>query len=456
MLGESAILEYDQQRRATCKVTLTDRNPTAAADDACRDALARILASDRFVRAERLKDFLTYIVEETLAGRGELIRGKTIAMDVYGRDPSSSGRSENVVRVDARRLRRSLVDYYAGEGKNDAVRICVDSGGYVPRMEMRKDEVPKKPVTWVGRFPNRVILVALGIGLAALLYLGFSFSRPVPGQDPQIVLERQALRNKSAATLQAANLAEQARGFLFPLLEPERQRIATDMFRQAIRLDPDYFGGYAGAAQTLTTLSKLKPPGPERDETRTEALRMAKIALEKNPTNPWVQSAAGWAAFGNGEFERAIEFSHRAARLSPQDGYILDFHALISLLTGHFEEARKASNPSRPRKFAKRRLANRNFFGVASFHLGKNQEAIASFQKAAELGDPISALSLMYQAAAYQASGNSGRASELVREMVATWPDYHPELALPEFYQHPEHVDQILDQLRAAGWHPGN
>jgi len=252
-----------------------DRNPIAATDEACRDALAHVLASDRFVRAERLRNFLTYIVEETLAGRGELIRGKTIAMDVYGRDPTTSGKSENVVRVDARRLRRSLVEYYAVEGKNDAVRIWVDSGGYVPRMEMRKDESPTRSVPWSARFLNRTTAILLAIGLSAILYLGFSFNRSTPGQDPQVVLERQAFREKSVSTLQAVNLAEQARGFLFPLIEPERQRIATDLFRQAIRLDPDYFGGYAGAAQTLTTLSKLKPPGPERDETLAEALRMA-------------------------------------------------------------------------------------------------------------------------------------------------------------------------------------
>ena len=436
-------------------MAIIDRNPKVASDEACHDALARVLASDCFMRADRLKSFLTYIVQETLAGRGELIRGKTIAMDVYGRDPTSSGKSENVVRVDARRLRRSLVEYYSGEGNNDPVRIWVDSGGYVPRMEMHKDAPPKKPTEWSTRFLPPVTLALLVIGLAATFYWVFLRSRPAPRPDPQIVLERQALRDKSVATLQAANLAEQARGFLFPLLEPERQRIATDMFRQAIRLDPDYFGGYAGAAQTLTTLSKLKPPGPERDEILAEALRMAETALEKNPTHSWSQSAAGWAAFGNRDFERAVELSRRAARLAPEDGYILDFYGLISMLTGHFEEAREAADPSRRRKFAKRRLANRNLFGVASFHLARYDEAIASFHRAAELGDPVSALSLMYQAAAYQGLGNTERATELAREMAATWPGFHPELALPNFYQHQEHVDQILEPLRAAGWVPG-
>jgi tetratricopeptide (TPR) repeat protein len=433
-----------------------DGNQIAVSGDACRDALTRVLASDRFVRADRLSSFLSYIVEETLAGRGKLIRGKTIAMDVYGRDPTSSGQSENVVRVDAHRLRRCIKEYYATEGKDDPVRIWVDSGGYVPRVEIRQDEPLKRPVGWSGKILTGAVVVMLTAGLAAAIYFGVSPNRAGTEQNPQAIRERQALRDKSPATLQAANLAEQARGFLFPLLEPEHQRIATNMFRQVIRLDPGYFGGYAGAAQSLTTLSKMMPPGSERDETRSEALRMAETAIQLNPTHSWTQSAAGWAAFGNSEFDRAFDLSSRAANISPEEGYILDFHGRISLLTGHFEEARKATDPSRTRKSAKQYLANRNIFGVASIHLGKYEEAIASFRRAAELGEPISALSLVYQAAAHQALGDSVLASEFVRELAETWPDFRPEIALPNFYQHREHAEQILDHLRAAGWVPGN
>lgn len=426
-----------------------------ATGDECREALARILASDCFVRSERLSNFLSYIVEETLAGRSELIRGKTIAMDVYGRDPTDSGQSENVVRVDARRLRRSLQDYYTSEGKNDVIRIWVDRGGYVPRIERQSEVSQTSSVTWPAGRQLRVGLVLSGIlviVLGAIFYLGNSKGPTTTAQSEQNVLERQALRQKSAATLQAANLAEEARGFLFPLLEPERQRIATDMFRRAIRLDPDYFGGYAGAAQTLTTLSKLKPPGPDRDEILAEALNMAAKAMAKNPAHAWTQSAAAWAAFGNDEFERAFDLSNRAVLINPEDGYVLDFHALILVLSGQFEKAREASDPARSRSSAKQRLANRNMFGVANFHLGRYDDTLATFRQAAELGDPISALSLMYQAAAFQGLGDTRRASNLVHELVETWPDFQPDIMLPMLYQHQKHVDQILVPLRAAGW----
>lgn len=444
------------KNRVTRAMVLIDKTQGAVNDEDCRNALSRVLASEIFGRAERLQNFLSYIVEETLAGRGNLIRGKTIAMDVYGRDPTTDGHSENVVRVDARRLRRSLAEYYTTMGRDDPVRIWVDSGGYFPRIENQRDRSPKKTALWSRKTlaGAAIILVATGLGVA--IYVGVSPTRTKPAQSTQAILVRQALLEKSPASLQAVNLAKQARNFLFPLLEPERQRIATDMFQQAIRVDPQYFGGYAGAAQTLTTLSKMMPPGSQRDEARTEALQMAETALRLNPTHSWTQSAAGWVAFGNGEFESAFEFSSRAANLDPEDGHTLEFHGMISAFTGHFEEARKASDPSRMRKPSKQRLANRNIYGVASIHLGHYQEAITSFQRAAELGEPLSALSLVYQAAAHQALGKSVRASEIVQELTATWPGFRPEVALPNFYQHREHADQILDLLLAAGWVPAS
>jgi hypothetical protein len=102
-------------------------------------ALSEILASATFWNADRLKSFLEYVVLETVHGRGDGIRGKTIAQDVYGRRAETDGDPENVVRVDARRLRRRLAEYYEDEGRDAKVRIHIDSGGYTPRFETVSD-----------------------------------------------------------------------------------------------------------------------------------------------------------------------------------------------------------------------------------------------------------------------------------------------------------------------------
>ena len=52
--------------------------------------VVRILASPSFDASERNRSFLTYVVEEALAGRAERIKAYTIATAVFGRDESST------------------------------------------------------------------------------------------------------------------------------------------------------------------------------------------------------------------------------------------------------------------------------------------------------------------------------------------------------------------------------
>ena len=50
-----------------------------------RSELASVLASRCFAQAERLRQFLRFIVEEALAGRQATIKEYTIGVSVYGK-----------------------------------------------------------------------------------------------------------------------------------------------------------------------------------------------------------------------------------------------------------------------------------------------------------------------------------------------------------------------------------
>src|SRR4030095_13482485 len=50
-----------------------------------RTQLARILASEIFSRSDRLTAFLTFIVEQTLEGRGGVLKEHVLAIEVYGK-----------------------------------------------------------------------------------------------------------------------------------------------------------------------------------------------------------------------------------------------------------------------------------------------------------------------------------------------------------------------------------
>ncbi|MCC6859479.1 MAG: tetratricopeptide repeat protein [Bryobacterales bacterium] len=88
--------------------------------------------SREFARSPRLVSFLTYVVETALAGKPHQIKESLIAVEVYGRQPDYSPSADPAVRVDARRLRDRLKEYYAGSGAAETVRIDIPKGTYVP------------------------------------------------------------------------------------------------------------------------------------------------------------------------------------------------------------------------------------------------------------------------------------------------------------------------------------
>jgi adenylate cyclase len=110
-----------------------------------REALGRILASPGFDASARDRRFLEYIVEETLAGRADRLKGVTIAIDVFGRDATIDPQHDPVVRIEAAKLRRSLERYYLTAGREDPIRIDIPKGAYVPTFEEREHRPWTRP-----------------------------------------------------------------------------------------------------------------------------------------------------------------------------------------------------------------------------------------------------------------------------------------------------------------------
>src|SRR5688572_1900694 len=99
-------------------------------DAAIRAELESILASEVFSRSQQLRRFLSFIVEQRLAGQGHSIKESVLAHELYGKGTDFDGGTDPVVRVDARRLRDKLREYYAG--RSDPVIISLPKGSYVP------------------------------------------------------------------------------------------------------------------------------------------------------------------------------------------------------------------------------------------------------------------------------------------------------------------------------------
>lgn len=106
-------------------------------------ALDRVLASRELARAPRSRDFLAYVVTETLAGRAEQLSERTVGRRALGHGADFSGAETAAVRVRASRVRAALTRYYQGEGRDDPLRISVPPGRYVAVFERLDQERPR-------------------------------------------------------------------------------------------------------------------------------------------------------------------------------------------------------------------------------------------------------------------------------------------------------------------------
>jgi tetratricopeptide (TPR) repeat protein len=100
-----------------------------------REAVARVLEYPVFVASPRLRSFLTFLVDETLAGRAAQLKAYTIATGAFGLPENFDPQSNSIVRVEAKRLRAALDAAYASFTPQPPVIIRLVPGTYVPRFE---------------------------------------------------------------------------------------------------------------------------------------------------------------------------------------------------------------------------------------------------------------------------------------------------------------------------------
>lgn len=122
---------------------------------AVRAQLDRILASTVFSRSQHLPRFLSFIVDQTLAGQGHTLKESVLAHELYGKGTDFDGGTDPVVRVDARRLRDKLREFY--EGRSDPVVISLPKGSYVPVFESATPIDSARPVVLADREEARRI-----------------------------------------------------------------------------------------------------------------------------------------------------------------------------------------------------------------------------------------------------------------------------------------------------------
>ena len=132
---------------------------------AIREQLVRILNSGPFHQSQRRQRFLEYLVNETLAGRGERLKAYNVALEVFERPESFDPVTDPLVRIEAARLREKLREYYGTDGQDDVIHIDLPKGTYAPLIEFQEGGQQVKIVS-KRRLPWQIILPALALILA--------------------------------------------------------------------------------------------------------------------------------------------------------------------------------------------------------------------------------------------------------------------------------------------------
>jgi hypothetical protein len=168
--------------------------PDQNQNDAILEQLRRILDSHAFFNSPKAKEFLSYVVEHGLKGDTELLKERSIGMNLFHRSPSYITSDDPIVRVRAGEVRRRLAQYYA-EGEHALeVQIEIPVGSYIPKFHGRTDPVsppspatleveaaeqPLTPPKYFGHWRIGAIAVALAVvgGIAATILIRAHYYR---------------------------------------------------------------------------------------------------------------------------------------------------------------------------------------------------------------------------------------------------------------------------------------
>src|SRR5450631_2379830 len=104
-----------------------------------RAELDAVLSSEAFARSPIVAQMLKYICERHFSGQSHEIKEYNIAVEAFGRQPNFDQTRDSIVRVEAHRLRKRLLEYYLQQGAGHQVQIILPPGNYVPQFIRRAE-----------------------------------------------------------------------------------------------------------------------------------------------------------------------------------------------------------------------------------------------------------------------------------------------------------------------------
>jgi len=178
---------------------------TASAEDERWALVHRIVSSRHLLKAPQLREILLYLARRVLDDNATAIGEQEIGCKVLGRRPDFSPNEDNIVRVQVRRLRSKLEEYFSSDGADEPMVVTIPKGAYLLCFEPRHARVQpasqtphtstsmrsataREMVRVAARFRNQRVALAI----LAVLAVAFSLNTLV------IWRQREALRRVPA------------------------------------------------------------------------------------------------------------------------------------------------------------------------------------------------------------------------------------------------------------------
>jgi len=97
---------------------------------AVREQLEKLLLDSHFSSSKRYPSFLRFVLEHTLAGEPEILKERTLGIEIFGRSPDYDTAADPIVRVTAAEIRKRIEQYYQNPATKDEIRLFLPSGSY--------------------------------------------------------------------------------------------------------------------------------------------------------------------------------------------------------------------------------------------------------------------------------------------------------------------------------------
>jgi hypothetical protein len=126
------------------------------------EQLDRLVGNPYFHHSKRYPSFLKFVVLETLAGRGENLKERTLGVEVFGREADYDNTNDPIVRVTAAEIRKRIAQYYQEPGHDEEIRVSLPSGSYIPHFTKPASDTAPTPEATLDPEPNELPKPAVG------------------------------------------------------------------------------------------------------------------------------------------------------------------------------------------------------------------------------------------------------------------------------------------------------